>query len=74
MMLCICQLLALAVQYLEHILLLLVSSPSDLSMRTGTIKFCSIVFGITLSKINYGMETFVNRGRQMTHKWQCYNL
>jgi len=46
-MLRVCQQLASIVQYLEHIFLLLVTSASDLPVRT--IRFCSVVFGVTLS-------------------------
>jgi len=50
----VCQNLASTLQYLERGLLLLpvVTSASDLLMRT--VKFCSVVFGVTsrLSVIN----------------------
>ena len=45
----LCLSVASSVQYLERSLLLLVTSASDLPMRT--IKFCSVVFGVT-SKIS----------------------
>jgi len=38
----------MVVKYVERNLLLLVTSTSDLSLRRPTIKYCSVVFGVTL--------------------------
>ena len=57
------------------LLLNVVTSASDLPMRTT--KFCFVVFGVTsmlsvINKIRYGATAFVDHGRRTTHK--CYNL
>jgi len=57
-MLCVCQQLASTVQYLELSLLLLFTSASDLPMRT--IKFCSVVFGVTLCEMTLLSRAYVS--------------
>jgi len=58
-----CQLTS-TVQYLERSLLLLVIAASDLPLRT--IKFCSIVFGVTLRLLVINTWASVSREQQTT--------
>jgi len=57
--------------------LLLVISASDLPMRT--VKFCSVVFGVTsklsvINKITYALRLFVRFLRSTNSALKCYNL
>jgi len=52
------------VQYLECSLLLLVTAASDLSLCT--IKFCSVVFGVTLRLLAINTLPPISREQEMT--------
>jgi len=56
--------LALTLQYRVQGLLLLVISASDLPLPT--IKFCSVVFGVTLSLLVINTSSTVSREQQRT--------